>query len=410
VKKTNLFFKAVIISFLVIPAASVYLSAAAKVVPVFNFSLLGGKYFLDGDAASFEGNASLYAASSFKFSENAEIMPIYSGYYNGTQDVEELAGGGILTRERQGHSLSLKYIYGKNFNKIKPRISYSREYVNETNDEDWGEGLFDYNTFSAGIEFEQERPYATFTESYDFFQVKYPNYASLISQVQTVIDTTTFAELSSNAGADTMNNVNHMLTFSYTWFPEPFVMKVGYEFLYTNYPEQPVVGKPVTGSAYFKSEKRKDITSTINYTLRRKIKPLNLSFSAEISYLSSNQNSYDSSRTKYIGDYYSYFEINGSPTINLSLKNGGLFSVGLSWKKYYYTGRYAQDSSGSYKNSKTYQTFWLSTFSLKYPLMKGLSARASYSYQVSNSNMKYEADYRYNYRASNYLMGVEWEF
>lgn len=387
-----------------------FLYAEVNIVSVGDLSVLGGKYYLDGDAASFEGNASLFYSPDIKFSENSELIPVYSGYYSGTQDIEELAGGGVLTRERQGHSLSLKYIYGKNFNKIKPRISYSIEYVNETNDEDWGDGLFDYKTLSVGVELEQERPHGTFRESYDFFKVEYPNYASLISQSQTVIDTTTFAELSSNAGTDTMDNTNHMLGFSYTWFPEPFVMKAGYELIYTKYGDQPVVGKPITGSAYFKSEKRKDLKNTLKYSIVREIKPLSLSFSSSLSYLNSNQNSYDSSRTKYIDDYYGYFEIGMGPSVGFSFKNGGSFSLGLNWSKYYYTGRYARDASGNYKDSKTRQEFWLSTFTLKYPLAKDLFAKAVYSYQVSDSNMRYEADYRYNYKASNYLMGVQWEF
>ena len=380
-----------------------------SITPVMHLSLLGGKYYIDGDATSFNGNANLFMSPNIKLSETSEFVPVYSGYYSGTQDIQELAGGGVLTRERQGHSVSLKYVYSNNFNKIKPRVSYSKELVKETNDEDWNDGLFDYDTFSAGIEFEQERPYGTFSQSYDFFQVKYPNYASLISQSATVIDTTTFAQLSSNAGENTMDNTNHSATFAFTWFPEPLVMKLAYSFTYTDYPDQPIVGD-ATGSSYFKSEKRKDMANTLRYSFWRDAKPLNFALNSHFTYLSSNQNSYDTARTKYIEDFYTYFRIGAGPSINLGLKNGGLFSMGLNWTKTYYNGRYTQDAAGAYRDSKIYQTAWISRFSLKHPIMKGISAKTSYSYQVSNSNMRYEADYRYNYRASNLLMGLEWEF
>ncbi len=84
--------------------------------------------------------------------------------------------------------------------------------------------------------------------------------------------------------------------------------------------------------------------------------------------------------------------------------------MGLNWQKTFYNGRYTQDAAGAYRSSKIYQTAWISRFSLTYPIMKGFSLKTAYSYQVSNSNMRYEADYRYNYRASNFLMGLNWEF
>ena len=387
-----------------------FLNAEVKIIPVMDISLLGGKYFLDDDAASFEGKADFFASPVIEFSEHAKIVPVYSGYYNGTQDIQELAGGGVLTRERMAHTVSFKYVRDKNFNKFKPRVSYAKDMVKETKDEDWGDGLFDYDTFSAGVEFEQERPYGTFSQSYDFYSVKYPNYASLISQSDVSIDTTTFAELSTNSGTDTMDNINHMAAFSFTWFPDPYVMKTGYEFTYRKYSDQPIVGEPVTGSAYFKSDKRTDLINSIRFNVFRDIKPVSFSLNSHLTYLHSNQNSYDSSRTKYTDNYYGYIEMGLSPGFSLNFKKGGVFSLGLGYRKLYYLGRYAQDVSGNYKSSKTQQSFWLSNLFLRYPLMNRLFIRTSYAYQISSANMLYEADYRYNYRASSYLMGFEWEF
>ena len=401
-------FKSIMVFVSCILSSSV-LFAEVNITPVMNLSLMGGKYYIDGDATSFEGNANLFMSPNIKISDKHEFVPVYAGYYSGVQDIQELAGGGILTRERQGHTVSFKYIRSNNFNKIKPRISYSKELVKETNDEEWSDGLFDYNTMSLGIEFEQERPYGTFSQSYDFFQVKYPNYSSLISQSATVIDSTTFNQLSSNAGENTMDNTNHAATFAFTWFPEPFVMKAAYSLTYTNYTDQAIVGD-ATGSSYFKSEKRKDMTNTLRYSLWRDAKPLSFALKSHFTYLSSNQNSYDATNSKYTEDFYTYYQIGAGPSTSLNLKNGGLFSMGLNWEKTFYNGRYTQDASGGYRNSKIYQTAWVSRFSLIYPIMKGISLKTAYSYQVSNSNMRYEANYRYNYRASNFLMGLNWEF
>ena len=140
-------------SFFPIPS----LHAGVKYNPVVDLSLYGGQYYLDGDAAGFDWKFEAFVSPSVILNENDELYPLYMGYYNGTQDIQELAGGGVLTRQRQEHTISLKYVHISDFNKVKPRVSYSRALIQETRDESWGDGLFNYNTMSAGIELEQEK-------------------------------------------------------------------------------------------------------------------------------------------------------------------------------------------------------------------------------------------------------------
>ncbi|GAB4028244.1 MAG: hypothetical protein Fur0012_00140 [Elusimicrobiota bacterium] len=380
--------------------------SSMKYNPVGEISIYGGKYYLDGDAASLDMKLDAFFSPSLILNENNEIYPVYMGYYNGTQDVQELAGGGVLTRQRQEHTVSLKYSYIDGFNKIKPRLSYSKALIKETKDEKWGDGLFDYSTMALGLELEQERPYGTFTESYDFFSVSYPNYASLISRSATVIDTTTYSELSKNAGENILDSSSHRLAFSYTWFPNELVMKSGADFTYRTYSDQSVVGK--TGG--FKSEKRKDMLAGVNFRIEKPSKKLNLSFDCSLEKLVSNQNSYDASRTKYIDDFYGYTQAQVGPRADFFFKNGSSFGYALDWRKIYYSGRLSQDAAGNYRSSKINQEFWLNSIYFRYPLSGRLFVRTSYSYQSSSSNMRYEAGYLYNYSASNWLAGLQWEF
>jgi hypothetical protein len=381
-----------------------------KVTPVADVSVLGGKYYLDSDAAAFSARVDAFFSPVLKFGESSELVPVYAGNYSGTQDIQELAGGGVLTRQRQTHTVSLKYVYTDEFDKYKPRFSYSKALIKETNDEKWGKGLFDYATLSAGFEASQERPRGTFTESYDFYRVGYGNYSTLLSQSQTVIDTATFSELSANAGKNTLDNANHRLAFGYAWFPAAGDMKAGYDVTYRRYGEQSLVGKPAAGQPFFRSGKRSDLAQNWTYAVSRAFKPLYLSLGARLGWLSSNQNSYDSSRTKFIGDYYSYVDMDLSPSMNVAFKDGAQFGFSLDWRRLYYLGRLKQDASGNYGSSKVNQTVWLSSLTARYPVCASFFARAAYNYQVSSSNMRYEADYRYNYRASTYLAGLEWEF
>ncbi|MDA8130563.1 MAG: hypothetical protein M0011_03550 [Elusimicrobia bacterium] len=399
---------------LALPLAALCLSplrAEMKITPVADVSLFGGKYYLDSDAASFQGRLDAYVSPALSLTENQDLIPVYSGNYSGTQDIQELAGGGVLTRKRQTHTFSVKYVYTDEFNKYKPRVSYSLARIKETKDEKWGDGLFDYNTLSAGFEAEQERPYGTFTESYDFYKVTYPNYSTLLSNSQSVFnDTTTFNQLSTNAGTNPLDNTSHRLGLSYAWFPGPLNLKASYDFTYRNYGDQAVTAKPSTGQSPFKSDKRKDMMQNAGLTASRALKPLFLSAGARLGYLGSNQGTYDSARSKYMKDYYGYMDVELSPSMTLALKNGSQFSFGVDWRRVMYTGRLKQDTSGNYGSDKIHQTFWLTSLSARYPVAAGFYARAAYNYQVSSSNMKYEENYRYNYRASTYLMGLEWEF
>lgn len=387
------------------------LNAQMKVTTVADVSLMGGKYYLDSDAASFQGRLDAFVSPTISLSENHDLIPVYSGNYSGTQDIQELAGGGVLTRKRQTHTVSVKYVYTREFDKYKPRLSYSKALIKETKDEKWGDGLFDYNTISAGFEAEQERPYGTFTESYDFYKAAYPNYSTLLSASQSVFnDTTTFNQLSTNSGKNPLDNTSHRLAFTYAWFPEPLNMKAGYDFTYRNYGDQAVTAEPVTGQSPFKSDKRKDMMQNLSLKASRALKPLFLTAGARVGWLSSNQGSYDSTRNKYMDDFYSYVDVSLSPAMTLALKNGAQFSFGLDWRRVYYLGRLKQDAAGNYGSTEINQTFWLSSLSVRYPVAKRFFARAAYNYQVSSSNMRYEESYRYNYRASTYLMGIEWEF
>lgn len=387
------------------------LHAGMKVTPVADISLFGGKYFLDSEAASFQGRLDAFVSPALTLGEGHDLIPVYSGNYSGTQDVQELAGGGVLTRKRQTHTFSLKYVYTREFDKYKPRFSYSKASIKETNDEDWGDGLFDYTTLSAGFEAEQERPHGTYTESYDFYKVAYPNYSTLLSQSASVInDTTTFNQLSTNAGENPMDNTSHRLAFAYSWFPEPLNMKAGYDFTYRTYPDQALTARPVTGASPFQSDTRWDVMQNFSLKASRALKPLFFSAGARLGWMSSNQGSYDSSRNKYMEDYYSYVDFAISPAVGIALKNGMQFNFNLDWRRVFYIERLKQGVSGDYGKDKIDQTYWLTSISARYPVANRFFARAAYNYQLSSSNMRYEESFRYNYRASTYLMGLEWEF
>ncbi|MCX8074303.1 MAG: hypothetical protein N2749_01790 [Clostridia bacterium] len=366
-------------------------------------SLSGGKSYFDGDSSSLNLNSDIFLSPVINIDEENIIYPVYSGYYRGVQDLKELAGGDVLVRKRMGHSISIKYVKSKDFNHTKPRLSYSMDYIKETKDESWGKGLFDYKTISIGVEFEQERPNATYTQSIDFFDVNYPNYSSLISKYSSIIDTTTYSELSKNAGKDVLNSRNLRFGFTLTKFPKNINVIYSFAFTYRNFYDQSVVNE----YGYFKSDKRRDLLTEFGIDLVRSSKKINTGLNFNFCYLMSNQNSYDASKTKYIDNYYDYFLFSITPSLKVNFKNNGSFNYSFSYERLNYIDRLSQDANGNYLNSKIYQNFYVNNLTIKYPIKKDLMTFFSYSYQIVDSNTKYEATYRYNYTSGNLSLGFE---
>jgi hypothetical protein len=114
--------------------------------------------------------------------------------------------------------------------------------------------------------------------------------------------------------------------------------------------------------------------------------------------------------TEYIDNYYSYLNFDITPKITVNLSDKGSFSYSFTYTRLNYSGRLAQDVNGNYSDSKIHQNFYINSISLRYKVYRNLYAKGIYSYQVVDSNMKYEAGYKYNYKSSNLMAGVEWEF
>ena len=126
---------------------------AVEINPVVSAQLLGGQYFYDGNDNSFGGLASLVASPYTKFNDQWSLVPLYSGQYKGTQQVQDLIGGGTLFQDSQDHDFSTKVIRSfDNGLKLKAIGSYGIEWLRETKDESWTRGLYDNRKASGGTE------------------------------------------------------------------------------------------------------------------------------------------------------------------------------------------------------------------------------------------------------------------
>lgn len=388
------------ILFLLVSAAEAYINTEGFL------SLTGGKAYFDGNSSSLNMNAELFLSPVITIDEENAIYPVYSGYLKGVEDLKKLAGGDVLVRKRMGHNVSFKYVRSKDFNHLKARFSYSLDFINETKDEKWGKGLFDYRTISLGVEFEQERPESTYLESVDFYDVRYPNYSSLISKYSSVIDTTTYTELSKNAGKDVLNSRNIRLGFKYTHFPKELSVSYSLALTYRDFYDQAVV----KSDGGFSSTKRKDLFGEFGISLDKENRKASTGLGVGLNYLLSNQNSYDASNTKYSNGFYDYISAFIMPYLKVNFKNKGNISYFFRYERLNYTKRLAQDINGNYTSSKLYQNYYSSGISINYPIYGSVELGGGVRYQVVESNTRYEATYRYNYTSTDAMIGVNLRF
>src|SRR6185503_9073135 len=111
--------------------------------------------------------------------------------------------------------LILKEVYSpRDSFKIKATGGVRAEFLRETKDETWGNGLFDYRKYTGGLETEFDFSKKAGTRfAYDYYMLTFPNYQSLESSQ----DPTLSREL---VGKDILNSGNHLLTLG-AWAPLP---------------------------------------------------------------------------------------------------------------------------------------------------------------------------------------------
>ena len=245
------------------------------------------------------------------------------------------------------------------------------------------------------------------------FAVRYPNYESLASLAGEDI-----------MGRDTLDTNNAGIYFAGKIPGQKYLIKYRLNFELHRYFDQ----KLVQHLGDFSDRKRLDGVGCIwgSYTryfderwnmTRSGKKSLETSAGIKLSLRSriSNQNHYDADQLTFIDDYYDYTDFSANPYITFRILPADL-AFQLSYKVDYrrYTDRPTQeDETGIYTDKKFYQWTHYTDLTCSYPLKKfipGLSLETSVDLYVSDSNMKYEQTYCYNYTSVSYRFGAVYEF
>ena len=383
--------------------------SAAEVTTLADLRFLGGQQFFQGSASSVGGNLDAMVTPSVAFNDRWSLVPTWQGEYRGTRDVQELAGGGTLFQDSTRQSLTAKTVYTAGSWKYKATVGTAFEWLRETKDEKWGSGLFDNRKYSGGVESEYDVSKTMGARlAYDYYSLTFPHYKSL----ETATDPSLAREL---AGTKTLDSGNHLFTFS-LWAPFPGEgrAELGAYYNLRSFNDQNVLN----GEGQFTGTGRADETLSVSAGVEsrpysvggsaRALASLGVSYQAN----DSNQNHYDAVNAVYVPSYYNYSQWDLRPEINVALgaEKPWIFSVSVDYTRRGYSDRPAQDSAGNYLTAKTRVSLTTASLGVTYPWSKNFKIRAAGNLAWSDSNMKYEQLFRYNYKIANYLVGFSYEY
>jgi hypothetical protein len=379
----------------------------ATVTPVTQATFFAGQSFLDGTATSVNGNVDVNVTPVVKFSDQWSVFPTYHGFYQGTQDIETLAGGGKLFRDSTGHTLLLKSVHTLGPIKLKPSLGGSMEWLRETKDEDWGQGLYDYRKANGGLEAEYNtRDTFGGRVAYDYYLLDFPNFQSL----ESAQDPTFSREL---AGKDVLNNTNHMGTLS-LWTPLPGRGRLDVTGLLNAryYADQPLVNAQGQLTATDRKDNALAMDAVMAYPLPtlwdvRFLGNVGLRYGIQ----NSNQNHFDVPKNFYQANYYDYNEWRVSPHLSARFnENRWGITLGGYYEKRNYTNRTTQDAGGNYLSEKMNITTGILRWGVAHALSANTTFRVDGSLGWSHSNTSYEDIFQYNYRTANYGIGFTYEY
>ena len=376
-----------------------------------NAQVLGGQYYYDGLESSFGMLSSLVASPYMKFNSQWSLVPLYSGSYQGTKQVQDLVGGGTLFQDSQNHNVSVKGIRSfDNGLKLKAVTGYGIEFLRETKDEGWTKGLYDNRRLSLGTEAEWSwAKEQSVRFAYDYYTIRFPNYQSLSSQAAA------FGQGREFDAPDVLNTHNHMVTLGgQTALPGSGLLETSLSHTWVSYSDQHIVD--LSGALTPDVRSDRIMTFSLQGTwpvCAAKGARLFGSLGYTRTNLSSNQNHYDASQPTPVfnGDYYGY--ITNSLRTEWTLLSGQApwtIQLNGTLSRQSYSDRLVQDGAGAYGTDITRVDYATVGLSVSYPIAKGFSVKAVTALGWNDSNNTYAKVYQYHYNTQMYLFGFSYAY
>ena len=382
-------------------------------IPLFDFAAYGT--YSNPDKGKDVWGASVYGSVSpaVKYDDKLYIIPLYNGSYEREKFFVQEEEGGRPYTEIQHHDLSAtaKYLLTDKAT-ISPSIFGGWDLNVETRDESWGHGLYDYNEFGSGCDFDYmvyDTPKAQIqmVNGFKWYVRRYPNYHSLLS-LATVTSPEEHEKDYNGIGLSTgwqyANLKNASLSIKYLMLMKYYIDK-----------------RVVDEDGILERTKRREFTNSVRLKGSYSPSPdkgFQYRYSSEFAYNASNENFYDSRGTATLSDdvftpkYYNYLSLDARPEISYIFaskkkdKPIAILNGSYSFLMRFYTNRKAQEANSQYTPDEERDFEHVFKTSLEIPLNKNVSWITQYDYTIEQSNTKFEEFYTYSYKMQRVLTGI----
>lgn len=383
-------------------------------------------YFLEGDLlggySKIQGREGLFAASGrwlaspvVRLWDRFHWINLYTGSYDRSSQVVAQEEGGRQSEETLTHGLNsaFRWEFAEGW-AVRPLVFADWVYVKETDDEDLGDGLYDYRDLGGGLELTRTLA-KTETSRLEartggrIFEREYENYLSLVS----LFDPNGSPEV-------------HEKDFTgYKWNialqsdrKEGWSAGAEYILLYKDFTDKRTINSNGIRST---DETREDF---VHYLMLNASHPLPAGFrlrlDVQLSHNDSNLDFYDTRNTAGLGDdtfvpgYFDYLSVTAGPSIGYRRQIGEerFFeaSVGYAYTNLSYSDRKAQDAAGVYGTDEEEDEKHVFSARTSVPLTRHLAWISSVSYTIADSNQKFENFYLYNYESWTALSGLSFRY
>lgn len=287
-------------------------------------------------------------------------------------------------------------------------------FMKESQEENWGKGLYDYTDGGLSVElrrqFKSETSETNLSVGVEVYRRQYPNFQTLISETSVTppeVDEKDFD------GYKYRLRFEHMNAKGMRLYAEPY-------YLDKYYVDKHLVNDDGTLDL---TKNRKDYEVSMDFGASA-VTPfwerVTVALDNNLTHERSNIGYYDTRTTLslsddvFTSDYYAYDSGTVNPSIEYAQPLGSekilRAKIGFSYLYRRYMDRKAQLGDSTYTANDQHDETREYSLTLTIPLTKSLNWLTKYTYNKTFSNMEYEQFYRYNYESQQVLSGISFDF
>jgi len=367
------------------------------------------------------GSIDALLAASWKIKESSFLIMKYDGGYEKKLDFYSDDIGQRERFEYQEHSFTPMLRLGLGTGSrvsVIPSFFYTESFNKDSKSAGWSKGLYNYNDFGAGIDFEIGksgfgRGRGSLMFGIQYYKRHYPNFSSLLDLAAENDVIGPYTDLDTEK--DEKNYGGILTLIEYLWGSnEGLSWSSEYSYFYKLLDDK----KVVDGNGKLTHEKQQDHLHCLNfrlsYFLTENLKA-GISFGGSLN--RSNQNFYDGMGTySYLDDvpvpnYYDYNAYDIQPEIMYFFDRFPVaITLSYSFHKTVYGYRKAKNNAGFYTGNNQWETMRKFFLGLEYTISKNWNLAANWNHIISESNNDDESFYMYDYTLNTYALGASYKF